>query len=622
MLAAVLAPSCSLLDITPDGRVTLEDIFADHDMTGAYLNGCYNDIPGKGGSYYWVCNAPTALSDEGWYVYGVLADGVPSRLYLGTASAASHPLRDYSDNPKADYYGTYMWQLRQTTTFLQHIDQANVRTEAERNRWRAEAHVLRAYYMSEMLKWFGAFAYNPDGYPDDFDYKTLTKPSIWWIAEQIDAECTAAINTAELPWRIDSSADALRATKALAWCIKSKMYLFAASPLFADIDEYSQAEQKAHWQKAFEVNQEAVRQLEANGYALKTMVADPDLYKGDAAAYQELFTSTSLTSASDPETIWHGRGNQRYTDHSYIGSNTWSLSTRAGIAPVQELVDAYEVLSADGTKAEPLLDLANPYNADKSPNYNPAARALGYDPEDPYSYNLLLNHPENEDRKVRRDPRMAVTIICDGDPLYWKGETKYAETYVGGDNGISDDPKENRFTRTGYYFRKYIGPNHDIDNGLYSAPWKYFRLAEIKLNLAEAAAEAGELGVAEAQVNDVRRRVHMPDLPAGLSQEEMIRRVRQERRVELCYEECRYFDVRRWSESYASSKLYKENLAPCGTLTSMWITLNEDGTKTYQRRANLKNLSTRYCDVLLPIPQTEAQTLFSLTNKTWQNYGW
>ncbi len=608
LLAVVGAPSCSLLDITPDGRVTLEDIFADPDMTGAYLNGCYNDIPTKSTTYYWVCNAPTALCDEGWYVYGTLADGIPARMYLGTASASSHPVRDYSDNPKADYYGTYMWQLRQTTTFLQYIDKANVRTEAERNRWRAEAHVLRAYYLSEMLKWFGSFAYNPNGYSDDFDYMTLTKPTVWWIAEQIDAECTAAINTAELPWRIDVAADQLRATKALAWCLKSKMYLFAASPLFADIDEYTPAEQKAHWQKAFEVNQEAVRELEAHGYALKTTVDDPALYTGPAAAYQELFTSTSLTSASDPETIWQGRGQQRYTDHNYIGSNTWSLSSRAGIVPVQELVDAYEVLSADGATAEPLLNLANPYNADKSPNYNPKAKALGYDENDPYA--------------APRDPRLAVTIIRNGDPLYWKGETKYAETFVGGDNGINDDSSTDRFTRTGYYFRKYVGPRDDIDNGNYSAPWKYFRLAEIKLNLAEAAAEAGELAVAEEQVNAVRRRVGMPDLPAGLSQEEMILRVRQERRVELCYEECRYFDVRRWSEAYAASKLFKENLEPCGKLTSMWITKNEDGTFTYERRVSLINNSTHYYDVLLPIPQSEAQMLYTLTKKTWQNYGW
>ncbi len=400
----------------------------------------------------------------------------------------------------------------------------------------------------------------------------------------------------------------MRATKALAWCIKSKMYLFGASPLFADIDEYSAAEQKAHWQKAFEVNQEAVRELEANGYALKTTVADPALYTGPAAAYQELFTSATLTSASDPETIWQNSGQQRYTDHNYVGSRTWKTQSRAGIVPVQEMVDAYEVLSADGATAEPLLDLANPYQPDKRPNYNPKALALGYDENDPYA--------------APRDPRLAVTIIRNGDPIYWEGEIHAAETYVGGDNGISDDTSINTYTRTGYYFRKYVGPKDDLTNGNYSAPWKYFRLAEIKLDLAEAAAEAGELAVAKEQVDEVRRRVGMPELPEGLSQEEMILRVRQERRVELCYEECRYFDVRRWSEAYSASQLYKKNLEPCGKLTSMWITPNEDGTFTYERRVSLTNNSTHYYDALLPIPQTEAQTLLSLTNKTWQNYGW
>ena len=608
LLAAFAGQGCSLLDTTPDGRETLDQIFADHDKTAAYLNTCYSKLPTKGTSYYWVCNAPTALSDEGYLVSGTINDAIPAKMYTSGGTASSHPVRDYSDDE--NYYSAYMLQLRYCTTFLQYIDKAGVNSESERARWRAEAHVLRAYYMLEMLKWFGAFAYEPNGYPDDYDYSTLKKRTVWELAELIDAECTAAIDTNELPWRIDNPSDVKRMTKALAWCIKSKAYLFAASPVHSE--DYSADQKASHWKTAFQVNQQAVEALESNGYSLKTSVSNPRLYTGKAAAYKELFTSISLTSADDRETIYQATSRQNYIDHNYIGALNWpNNTTRAGVVPTQEMVDAYEVLNADGTVAEPLLDLANPYTATKTPNYNQKALDLGYDPDDRYA--------------APRDPRMEACIIRNGDKILWGGELRTVETFVGGENGVSDDTSENRFTRTGYYYRKYIAPDVDAtDNKVDAAPWKFFRLAEIKLNLAEAAAEAGELDVAKAQVNDIRSRVGMPALPDNLTQAEMILRVRHERMVELCYEECRYFDVRRWAEAFAGSQLYQQYFKiPCERLTVMWITKNPDDTYTYERRTDLlRNASTQPRDVLLPIPETEANNLYSLTNKRWQNSGW
>ena len=608
LLAAFAGQGCSLLDTTPDGRETLDQIFADHDKTAAYLNTCYSKLPTKGTSYYWVCNAPTALSDEGYLVSGTINDAIPAKMYTSGGTASSHPVRDYSDDE--NYYSAYMLQLRYCTTFLQYIDKAGVNSESERARWRAEAHVLRAYYMLEMLKWFGAFAYEPNGYPDDYDYSTLKKRTVWELAELIDAECTAAIDTNELPWRIDNPSDVKRMTKALAWCIKSKAYLFAASPVHSE--DYSADQKASHWKTAFQVNQQAVEALESNGYSLKTSVSNPRLYTGKAAAYKELFTSISLTSADDRETIYQATSRQNYIDHNYIGALNWpNNTTRAGVVPTQEMVDAYEVLNADGTVAEPLLDLANPYTATKTPNYNQKALDLGYDPDDPYA--------------APRDPRMEACIIRNGDKILWGGELRTVETFVGGENGVNDDTSENRFTRTGYYYRKYIAPDVDAtDNKVDAAPWKFFRLAEIKLNLAEAAAEAGELDVAKAQVNDIRSRVGMPALPDDLTQAEMILRVRHERMVELCYEECRYFDVRRWAEAFAGSQLYQQYFKiPCERLTVMWITNNPDDTYTYERRTDLlRNASTPPRDVLIPIPETEANNLYSLTNKRWQNSGW
>ena len=63
------------------------------------------------------------------------------------------------------------------------------------------------------------------------------------------------------------------------------------------------------------------------------------------------------------------------------------------------------------------------------------------------------------------------------------------ETFVGGNCGISNDITQTRFTRTGYYLRKFNNykSNVNVDaDGL----MKIFRLAELYLNFAEAASNA------------------------------------------------------------------------------------------------------------------------------------
>src|SRR5690606_27630087 len=156
--------------------------------------------------------------------------------------------------------------------------------------------------------------------------------------------------------------------------------------------------------------------------------------------------------------------------------------------------------------------------------------------------------------------------------------------------------------------------SNPIDN----SNWKYYRLGETLLDFAEAAAEAGHLDDARTAANEVRARSGMPNLPTSVSQEELILRVRNERRVELAWEEQRYFDIRRWQpptgDLSATSKWF----------TAMVITKNPNGSFTYTR----KNISSnprggwQNRDLLLPLPQSEASNLEAVTGEQWQNPGW
>jgi hypothetical protein len=191
------------------------------------------------------------------------------------------------------------------------------------------------------------------------------------------------------------------------------------------------------------------------------------------------------------------------------------------------------------------------------------------------------------------------------------------ETYIGGNSAISTDVNNLRNTRTGYYLHKFNSAESEIgkpDDGYV----KMFRLGELYLNFAEAAYNAatpdtkyGDLSALDA-VNAIRARAGMPELPAGMSKDEFEKRYRNERRVELAFEEHRFFDVRRW-------KILSETDR---NVTGMHITKSEDGTLNYERIKMVDRATAAEKYLLFPIPQSEVAKIQQYTGTNWQNPGW
>lgn len=96
-------------------------------------------------------------------------------------------------------------------------------------------------------------------------------------------------------------------------------------------------------------------------------------------------------------------------------------------------------------------------------------------------------------------------------------------------------------TKTGFYIKKFMTPNKVVDWGKGEANWMVFRYGEVLLNFAEACVELGDNAEALAAVNQLRNR-------AGIAPRTSINRdqVRHERRVELAFENHRWWDIRRW----------------------------------------------------------------------------
>lgn len=629
-LATVIYSCSDVLNQAPDGKISLEEVFGDNDKTMYYLNTCYSGINAKGCLYFFWSRGPVNWCDDSWDADDLDVSWAASRRYYdGNASASDFPANynaEDSGNESVSWARSFQ-RIRNCAVFLQNIPNAKVNSESDRSRWTAEAHILRAYYYSELLMWFGcSLPIIREPYTYDADFSKVERSSFHDVVEFIVEDCDAALACEELPWRITTDSEAMRMTKAVAWAIKSRMTLFAASPLYNDGNNY--------WEEAYSVNKAAVQALESNGYALYDKLNQAAVW-GDEKAYlptaasqyfNEYFCNSGAYTAdpADKETIYQLRDGANL-DLANVDGIGAILGYKTGTCPSQELVDAFETI--DG---QPVLDLAKPYLDEQhlKPNYNSSNTT--YDKNNPYA---------------NRDPRFYATVYYNGSKRYcnWSTEAeKKSFENLGQGKGENvriittwdayEDAKGNIInspeplmgrsmtgrtpTRTGYFQRKFLHPNSGVEMRLNGARHKDYRLAEIYLNFAEAAMEAGHTDEAITYVNKVRARAGMPGLPAGLSGENLRQRIHNERRVEFALEGNRYFDVRRWHKP-------DEDLSATDRwITGAHITHMQDGTYKYERTI----LKERQCYtnkwLKMPIPLTEVNNMRAITGEDWQNPGW
>lgn len=224
--------------------------------------------------------------------------------------------------------------------------------------------------------------------------------------------------------------------------------------------------------------------------------------------------------------------------------NIWRLNRPA---PLKELIDTY--LCADGKTIQ---------------------ESSLYDPAKPY---------EN------RDPRLLKSIVCIGYPYLGKIITK--EDVV----------------TTGFGLKKYTSYEDDVSIPLVERSAFNFiliRYAEVLLTYAEAQNEANgpDNSVYDA-INQLRLRqdINMPEVPEGLTKDQMREVIRRERRIELTFEGLYYSDILRWKTAE------KENNG---------MMHNYEGIEVVKRSFNPNR------DYLWPVPYN--QTV--LNNNLKQNPNW
>lgn len=422
-----------------------------------------------------------------------------------------------SYNTVDDVWGNMYKGIRAANSFLENYDEDLLRRlslnedyKEEMEKYRMypyEVRALRAFYYFELAKRYGDVPLVRRTLDVD-EVNTLTRTPFMEIIDFIDAECSEVAR--ELPVdQHDFFEETGCVTKGMALALRSRALLYAASPL------HNPSGDKELWRKAAVAAHDVIAM---NVYSLPKIDNDP-LYNRDGAN----------TVLSSPQLIFERRNG----DSNSFEKNNLPIGfegAQSGNTPTQNLVDAYEMANGE------------PFSWD-----NPEHAAAPYE---------------------NRDPRFYKTIVYHGSEIM--GET--VDVSEGGKNGL---PQEGA-TETGYYLRKYINETISLDpNNTTSKAHHFiiFRYAEILLNYAEAATELvgpdavpeGCTLTAREALNQVRTAAGMPGVEdAG---DAFMTRVRNERRVELAFEDHRFWDIRRWKTGDVVKDVYGVKVSSTGEYT-------------------------------------------------------
>ena len=261
-----------------------------------------------------------------------------------------------------------------------------------------------------------------------------------------------------------------------------------------------------------------------------------DLFAGDYQLFPDMENFWSEATEYNSEVIWDRQlirniGNLE-SDFAQKGGPTYILGkyyTWGNFCPTQELVDQFAMKNG--------LPITDP--------------ASGYDPKHPY---------EN------REKRFYDFIVYDGAPykMNWMPKTDTIYTRIDEVNVSKNQIElgQSDVTRTGYYFKKRMDPDWEPSSWGYGINYVYFRYAEVLLNYAEAQNEfVGPDANVYSAIDLLRKRSNLPSLKEtygakAINQAEMREIIKRERRVELCFENKRWYDLVRWG--IASEVLNKE----------------------------------------------------------------
>lgn len=538
---------------TPLDLADASIIYGDSQKIVSYVNNLYTYTPSGYGKFGNAMYA--SITDEAVFS--------PEATLISRWNSGAWGPTYLPDNPLAfNYKGIHLTHVYRDQ--IQPFITDKIMTESGRKTTYAHVLFIRALLNFELLKRFGGYPIPTHSISVDEEV-AIPRSSFDECVSYIENLCDSAIQ--DLPLT-QNDANLGRATKGAVLALKSRLYLYAASPLYNNPDSPEDnvehgAYYRNKWDKAAKVSAEIIN-LKSNNTAVYSLSSITNNYvfltvKNPEVIFSKLSAnSNGLEKVNAPVGLHNGGG---------------------GNCPTLDMVDAYYM--QDGT----------PFNWDDP-------KHAGY----PF---------------LRRDPRFTHNILANG-MLYL--DNHFIETFEGG----SDNVGSINATKTGFYLRKFMNPIANWWGTAASGPHPYiiFRYAEILLNYAEAMNELygpdndpkGYGLTARAAVQLIRKRAGLKGnldlsqtVPSG-DVDKMRAAIHKERQIELAFEDHRYFDLRRW-------KLAETVLN--GPVYGIKIIKNQDETFTYERFEADQRVFTPNM-YYYPFPLSE----LSRNKKLIQNAGW
>ncbi|MET3977477.1 hypothetical protein ABIB62_000043 [Mucilaginibacter sp. UYP25] len=539
---------------TTTSNLTEETVFKDSANTVRFLAGIYENV-GFSASASRFTYGPNAFnqtpnggldasSDEA----EVFSSGGSTALAWETGTINAAVVTD-------DAYKKSYTNIRSVNQLLKNLPKSPINSFTK-TQMVAEAHFLRAWYYSILLKHYGGIHLAGDSLFNYTDKIPAARNTYEECVNYILAECDLAAQ--DLP-NAQSGINYGRASKGACLALKARVLLYAASPLFNEaplkgtkndaVVGYPSYD-KERWKKAQDA---AAAVIGLGAYSLNLDNSTPGV------GFRDLFTKRYNT-----EYIFQLMRPNDNVDLENLFQPP-SRTGKNGAFPLQGLVDAFPMKNGKA-----ITDPASTYN-----------------PQDPYA---------------GRDPRLDYTVVRDQTLMQNRLVSGFSPVNIfqGNFNGTKTGPDAVHVgTSTGYYTNKMLSPNAVANDFIHRTErcLPLIRFAEMYLDYAEAANEYnGPDGTVYTAVEKVRERAGLSpyQLPAGLSQVQMREVIRNERRVELAFEEHRFWDVRRWKIAEQTDNIQTKGME-----------VNRDGSNVTYKIFDVRKRNFRPAMYLWPLPQAE-----------------
>ncbi|MEX0988056.1 MAG: RagB/SusD family nutrient uptake outer membrane protein [Bacteroidales bacterium] len=506
LMPVLLLTSCDLLEPDVSNIYTLEDVKSYTNYAEGLLLTAYRDLPQNHNNFNLAYGSDDAVTniqdanvktanDGGW-----TSNFNPFSVWNGAYESLAYINTFLAETSEVDWY----WEFDNVS-------------EMFANRLKGEAYGLRAWYYFGLLQAHAGRGANGEmlgvpivdrvldaSNPDDY---VIPRSSFDALVEFIITDCDSAI--ALLPDRYRDVGDSFyklgygsnftnRINGLAVRLIKTKTLLYAASPAYSEGSSYT-------YQQAAE---SAAELMDLNGGL--------SLIGPGNRNHLEFYSNNNVTQGNvHPEVFWYS--SRRNINGWEVNNYPPSLYGEGRTNPTQELVNAFPLVTgipADISK----INSSDPYSG--------------------------------------RDPRLSMYILYNGSTIERSDSTLVVKTTAGSQDAIgSSDPFK---SLTGYYLKKFMNINVNVDpavgsNGVHY--YVYARYTDVLLMFAEAANEAvgpeGDIGgyTAKNVINAIRNRAGITSqfyVDLTISNGTFDDLIRNERRLEMCFENQRFWDLRRW----------------------------------------------------------------------------